>query len=614
MAYINQDQFIRQFNEKYREEFNPVFFRRDDSEIMDCMKKIILSCERDGYYTLQVMDMREVYDYEEIIGILRKYEEDNRRKNSPPENPYDFINIKDSDIMLLEIHYLIRHNGPEIVEVGDGKTEVVLNPYEILTVPIALPRFCRKYYLRLAGNYYSDIYQIVDGSTYNNAVLGQKNKKAQSNSFKTMFTPVRVFKNFRNMTDYLSNVTVKNTLYTSIIPLVYNTHLNCMYYILANYGLYGTFLFLEIDCITINQEPIVDENFYNFEKNGIFISYPKVCGRDPMVQSLAATLFDGIRKDTTYQDMFDHHHWLKVLGKCFRNESVDKGLFILNSLDGIYDILTKEQLHLPEDYKADIYQILRWIMREFKYLMDKNNVDVSIKRYRIGEPIVAPYAAKLITGILRISDMGKKVTLKSIKRAVNIAPMYIINHIINKNNLISYRDMVNDNDAMTALKWTFKGVSGLGENGTNIQQIYRFVDPSHAGILDLDSSTTSDPGMTGTLCPLGTVYEGNSFSEYEEPNFWESESKPIQQEFYKENYPDPIEVFDVTGDTSYNYSASRNRIIEESIQIDTPVCPMFSTDGTDLSIFASELNEKKKEEHEILQSLFTVVPDEEESE
>lgn len=613
---MTQDQFMRLFNEKHREQFNPIFFQRSNREIMDCMKKVILSCERDRYFSLSILEMREIYDYEEIINTLREYEERKRKKNSKEENPYDYINIKDSDLMLLEVRYLIRHNGPEIQDIKgpDGKkhSEVVLNPWDILSVVIALPMFSKKYYLRLNGNYYSDTFQIVDGSTYNNVIPGQKNKKAACNSFKTMFSPVRIFRMFRNMTDYMSQQTVKHTLYTSIIPLVYNTHANCMYYILANYGFYNALKFLDIDCITLGTEPIIDDRFYNFEKNGIFIRYPKECEKDPMVQSLAATLYDGILAHTTYEDMFDIRHWLTILGKCFGNETIDKGLSILDSLDGVYDIITREQLHLEDEYKADIYLILRWLMREFNYIRDKNNVDVTLKRYRIGEPIAAIYANKLIMGLLRVADMGKKVTVMSVIRAINIHPMYIINHIIAKNNLIAYRDMVNDNDATVALKWTFKGISGLGENGTNIQMIYRYVDPSHAGILDLDSSTTSDPGMTGTLCPLGKIYEGNSFSEYKEPNFWEQESRPIQTNFYKENYREPTDGFE--GHPEDDMTEERKKVIKESMQIDIPVCPFESTIGEDLTIFAAELRRRKEEEAAKIGSLFTIMDDQEEEE
>ena len=67
---------------------------------------------------------------------------------------------------------------------------------------------------------------------------------------------------------------------------------------------------------------------------------------------------------------------------------------------------------------------------------------------------------KLTTSIYRITDMGNKVKLKQIIGAVYTNPMYIISGIINMSNLVSYVDMVNDNDAIAALKYTYKGISG----------------------------------------------------------------------------------------------------------------------------------------------------------
>lgn len=604
---ITQAQFMRLYNDLNREQFNPRFFQRSNQEIMDCMKKVILSCERDKYFTLKVLDMKEVYDYEEIYNILKDYEDKRRKRNSKSENEYDFINIKDSDLMLLEVKYFIRHNGTEIQDV-DGTDQVVSNPWEILPVLILLPRFAKKYYFRLNGNYYSDIFQIVDGSTYNNNnISGGKTKKSPCNTFKTMFTPIRIYKMYKDMMDVMSKSPVRNTVYNSMI---FTNHVNCMFYILANYGLYGAEDFMDITCVKILDQPIMDNDFYNFEKNDIYISYPKECAQDPMVQSFAITIYEAIQKDTKINDLFNIRFWILNLGRAFANATIDKGLFILDSIDGVFDIITQEQLHLPDNYKANIYQILRWLMREFNYLRKKNNVDVSIKRYRIGEPIAAAYASKLSSAIYALSDSGKKVTLNAVHRRINTSPMYVINQIVNMSNLIAYRDLVNDNDATLALKYTYKGISGLGESSASIQQSYRYVDPSHAGILDLDSSTTSDPGMSGTICPMAKTYDGNSFSEYEEPNLWEEKYKKYQTDFLERKYPKVIKPITLQKDFEPDYLGLRQQVVEESLAIDRAICPIYSTDGSneDFTNAGAELKKMKENETQA-QSLFTIIDD-----
>ena len=440
---LTQGQFIRQFNEAHREQFNPIFFERNNQDIMDAVKKVILSCEKDKYFTLKVVSMREIYDYEEIYNMLRSYNEGRRKKNNKDQNPYDYIDIKDSDIMLLEVKYFIRHNGTEKQEVNDehGKRTIdVTDPYCILPVLIALPRFVRKYYFRLNGNYYTSTFQIVDGSTYNNNQVNSTSKKVDCISFKTLFMPIRIYKKFKDMVDFYSKSTIRGIIYGSNI---FNNYINCMYYILANYGLYGAMDFLDIRCVYVTKEPINDPSWYSFQRHNVCVCVPKYCFQDPMVQSFVATLYDGITRDATPDDLFNIRYWIRNLGAAYKGgNQMDKGLFVLDSVDGIYDLVTKEELHLPDDYKADIYQILRWIMREFNYLKAKDNIDISLKRLRIGEYIAHTYAAKLSKGIHRVSDSGKRVTLKGVIKAIRTDPMYVINSIINMSNLVSYRDMV----------------------------------------------------------------------------------------------------------------------------------------------------------------------------
>jgi hypothetical protein len=176
----------------------------------------------------------------------------------------------------------------------------------------------------------------------------------------------------------------------------------------------------------------------------------------------------------------------------------------------------------------------------------------------------------------RISDLGRRVTLAKVVQAVYTQPMFLINSISTMSNLISYRDKVNDNDASSALKFTYKGISGLGEDGGSIQDIYRYVDPTHIGILDLDSSSNSDPGMSGMLCPMAKLYHDNSFSDYEEPNSWRENWKATKDKFYK-GLEQPVKI--VNPDKEVNpYKDLRNNIIQNELAINKLECPIMFTD------------------------------------
>ena len=75
-----QSEFIRKFNEENRPEFNPKLFERDNQEIIDKVSQVILSCERDKYFTLKVLSIRSIMDYEEIYNTLREHAENRRKK------------------------------------------------------------------------------------------------------------------------------------------------------------------------------------------------------------------------------------------------------------------------------------------------------------------------------------------------------------------------------------------------------------------------------------------------------------------------------------------------------------------------------------------------------
>ena len=164
---MNQAEFSRKFDETHREQFNPDLFRRDNQELVDSIEQVVRSIERDKYFTLKLLSFETIWNYEEIYDTLKQAEE-GRKKKGKYQNEYDFIDIRDSDIILCKLKWYICHNGLERIEQRDGKTIEVINPEQELEVLIALPRFVRGYYFRLNGNYYTTAFQIVDGSTYNN--------------------------------------------------------------------------------------------------------------------------------------------------------------------------------------------------------------------------------------------------------------------------------------------------------------------------------------------------------------------------------------------------------------------------------------------------------------
>ena len=204
MTDVNQLALIYDFNEKYRMKFNPDFFVDIDVGIVEEVERIILSIQRDKFFTIKVLGFDVIEDYETIMQTLYDYEEKfgYKNKNKKKDNIYGYINLKDSAIRLLVVHYYI----------------AIKEEAEKLDVLIALPRAVDKYYFRLSGNTYSALWQIVDASTYNSST---SNSKKYSVTLKTMFMPVRIYRYYTDHKtspkDFYTGEQVRCTYYTSYI-------------------------------------------------------------------------------------------------------------------------------------------------------------------------------------------------------------------------------------------------------------------------------------------------------------------------------------------------------------------------------------------------------------
>ena len=536
----NVDKFMYEFNKNNREEFNDYWFQRNDDDLIEGMKRVILSCQRDKYFVLKVLNFETIKDYNEINRTLYEYYSSKTKNGKRIDNNYEYINLRDSDIMLLKVTYYVKLNIPENKIRVDSKTGELEKSEGTVDVLIALPRYVDKYYFRILGNYYNPIFQIVDGSTYNNST---SNSKTQTITLKTQFMPIKVYKEYYDLVDICDKQAHRCVLFASY---VFTKKTDTIKFILGRYGFYGTLEMLGLEGIYIQKaednKPLDPNIFYNFsDKQGkIILSVIKrLFDKDNVTQSFCYTILKSVKKLDKFNEIYNPRYWNRVLGADFQSATLDKGIPVLDSLESIYDLEIKQSIRLPMEDKEDTYCILRWMMREFSYLKQRDNIDISTKHPRkADEYLPAIYAKKISTGIYRISDKGKNISFKDVTRVINTAPDYILKSI-NSANLVDYVDLVNDNDAELALSYTYKGISGLGDqgNGTAVPIIYRSVHPSHLGRVDLDSSSASDPGLSGIICPMAKVYNG-SFSDYEEPNGWE--------DFYKDTLSELKDLYGIT--------------------------------------------------------------------
>lgn len=533
---MKQRQFIHDFIDKSRPRFNEKLFKRSDDDLINAIRNVIYSCERDSVFTIKVLDFQVIDDYDTINHILWEYEDSivNKSKSTAKPkketkkkttkknkkiNTYDYINLKDTAMKLIQVDYYLKTTYcPNTAKPAD--TETTLRVY------IAIPRIVNKFYYRINGVTYSAMYQIVDASTYNNTE--SKNAKSQSNTFGTIFNVIRVGKIVKELKDCSGNLIPC----TYFIVNMFNKSVYLIKYILAKMGLQNTLSFLGIPGLYVYEYDDID---IDLEKNYVFpVKNKYIIVIDKMIydsilvaQSLVYTIHDTLSINITksnYNDIFTHRFWIEKLGAEFTSKDIghyEKGLSVLDSCDFVYDKYKKQDLRLPMEDKETIFNVFRWIVYEFNALRQKDNLDITTKKVSCVDYNAALYASKIAFGIYRASDKVDKVTIKDLVKALRTNPMYLINAIANCQ-LVNYKNSANDLDSIVALKYTFKGPLGIGEKSNAIPASYRNIHVSHLGRLDIDSSSNSDPGISGMLCPMAKIYD-NHFSEYQEPNTWRSE-------------------------------------------------------------------------------------------
>ena len=351
---MDQQELIRKFNDENRSSFNEKLFERSDDEIIQMLEKVILSCQRSKYFTLKVQNFTVVEDYPTIMKMLREQESIKSDSKDKDFNRYDYIALKDSDIKLLVVDYYIAVKYPK----KENQRE------KTLRVLIMVPRFVDKYYFKIFGNYYCPKYQIVDGSTYNNA---NNTAKCQSVTFKSLFMATRIYRyivdfKFENTPTPVRGIYYNSSIFNKMVPV--------MKYILAKYSLLDTMNALGVPEFYVTDTNPNNDDWYTLKRYKVYLSMPKyIFDNDPVAQSLMYTVYLGIsNKEYTADMLWKQIFWLKSLGESYNSKFPEKGMSVLESLESIYDIPTKESLRLPVEHKKYIYSVLICIISDFSEL------------------------------------------------------------------------------------------------------------------------------------------------------------------------------------------------------------------------------------------------------
>ncbi|MBW4875140.1 MAG: hypothetical protein KZY55_13870, partial [Paeniclostridium sp.] len=250
---------------------------------------------------------------------------------------------------------------------------------------------------------------------------------------------------------------------------------------------------------------------------------------DNFIQSVVSNLIEMLSDSKLSEDyqIDDRDFWAEQLGRYYTSAKEDtkritKAKEIINSFTAISTNLYKANLKLDEINKSDTFAILRWIMQNFTQLKLKDSLDLKNKRIRLNE-YIADYFSQYVNSKLHrfLANGSSQTYAKELQNLFKYPNNIIIKKLMyTKSPLLRYDNSVNDMDFFTAFKYSIKGPSSINSGSSRTPISLMSIHHSHLGRIDLNSSSASDPGVTGYFTPFAKVIDGKFFDTTEEPQDW----------------------------------------------------------------------------------------------
>lgn len=393
------------------------------------------------------------------------------------------------------------------------------------------------YPIEYNGFYYNNgkrmkaIWQLVDGSTY--AQRGKNTLKSRM--------PIIIYQNRKRVITDINDMSYIACSYSYALnskskkpgAKVKVKFINPIMIYSAKMGYTNTIDFFGMkDIVWIVPKVKNDEDeFYYFPLDDIFIKVRKHhFEKYELVRSFVCMTYNLHSADfpVTIKNMDDKEYWICRIGTvgAAKNKNLstfrEKGITTVFMIERLLDATTIKNLRLPMYYKHNIYYLIYWMMISFDELRTKSNIDMANKRIRKNEYIVNSSLGKKINeNINRLIEKRGKSRLNSMDTLLelfNFGSDIIISGMRNLNDLIKTDDIVNDNDFILDIAFSSKGPQSLGDgNNKKIATKYRYLHPSMAGILDLNTSSNSDIGLSGSFTPFAKLYDKYYFTPEREP-------------------------------------------------------------------------------------------------
>lgn len=310
--------------------------------------------------------------------------------------------------------------------------------------------------------------------------------------------------------------------------------INPMMIFAAKMGMHRAIQFFDMDNI-IELVDRVDEDLLEvytyFPMDSVYIKVPTILmEKYEMVRDVVCLLCYCSSRDfpVSWNLLEDKEYWICRIGYIgsVRNKNImsfrDKGYTTIHMIERLYDTISEKNLRLPEVYKQNVYYILYWMIMNFNTLKTRNNMDMANKRIRRNEYIVMASLGKKVSEninkLIEKKSKSKMNTMDTLLELFNFPSDIILSGLKNMSDVVKNDDIVNDMSFLQELAYSSKGPNSLGETSSKmISAKYRYLHPSQLGILDLNVSSNSDPGMSGSFVPFVKLYDGFFFNPNPDP-------------------------------------------------------------------------------------------------
>ncbi len=502
-------EFIAQYKNPNEDRLNmDIIKNHREVSLIDYIIDICKNIEVTGYIKFDGYEYLTDESKFDLTLVNKKYQK--RRKGKKYSDNNMDISISRFDKLIL--HFTINYNGEQ----------------RKVSRWILLPKQYKNCYYLINGNKFYPIYQLVDSSTYSGR---------DKITLKTLLMPTVIKRKIEMFKLVNDNKDVEIPYY---IFKLFKKESPILLYYLATFGFTKTIKYFGFKGIIKMVDEVkddLDDYYYIKCNNNLYIKCIKFFfDADSFTASMCAMLKVVMTgRKGTIDTIDDIGMWLTKLGSCFTATTTnqkEKGKNVLLSFRRILDDTTKKHLKLKPKNKRDMYSLVRWMLRNFQDIKLKDNLDLKNKRLRLAEYIAGYFSRKISYMTYRILNRNKLLDLDYIESCLQIQPNEIINKLI-KSPLLRYDNNVNDMDFFNALKYSSKGPSSLGENGSGSINIkYRGIHHSHIARLDLNTCSSSDPGLTGIITPFVKTYD-LFFDPEEEPQAWEQNFKELKKSYFE---------------------------------------------------------------------------------